>query len=203
MKIATYMLSCGDRTDVRRQTLANFMATDWNELPTVDVDSVTSGERLARMVHNYFELVQRAVDSKSELILLLEDDLRFNRYLRYNLERWYPLLNIGQDHHFLGSLFNPNMRMLERHNDRSFSIADPKFVFGSQALVVSLSTARHIVKNCDKVQGPHDIRMFRLASEVCPLHFHYPSLVQHVGFSSTWGGPFQRANDFQPDWKSS
>ena len=122
MKIATYMLSCEDRTNIRRQTLANFMATDWNEFPKVGVDSVTSGERLARMVRHYFELVRWAVDSKSELILLLEDDLRFNRYLRYNLERWSPLLNIGQDHHFLGSLFNPNIRMLECHNDRLFRL---------------------------------------------------------------------------------
>jgi hypothetical protein len=203
MNIATYMLSCEERTGVRRQTLASFRATDWNESPNVDIDSLTCGERVARMVRNYFELVQRGVDSKSELILLLEDDLRFNRHLRYNLERWYPLANAGQAQHFLGSLFNPNIRMLERHDDKSFAIADPKFVFGSQALVVSSSTARHVAERWDKVQGPHDLRVFRLASEVCPLYFHCPSLVQHVGFSSTWGGPFQRANDFQPDWKRS
>jgi hypothetical protein len=50
--------------------------------------------------------------------------------------------------------------------------------------------------------GMQDIRMSRLAGRKCPLFYHTPSLVQHVGERSTWGGSFHWAQDFSPDWRA-
>ena len=48
-----------------------------------------------------------------------------------------------------------------------------------------------------------DIRMSRLAGRFRPpLFYHAPSLVQHLGTVSTWGGGFHEAPDFDPDWKA-
>jgi hypothetical protein len=34
------------------------------------------------------------------------------------------------------------------------------------------------------------------------LYYHVPSLVQHVGKKSVWGGFFHQAADYDPLWKA-
>jgi hypothetical protein len=78
-----------------------------------------------------------------------------------------------------------------------------KGAFGSQALLISPSTARYLVTCWGVEPGPHaDLKLARLAARVCPLVYHLPSLVQHVGVQSLWGGPFHSAADFDKDWRS-
>jgi hypothetical protein len=47
-----------------------------------------------------------------------------------------------------------------------------------------------------------DIKMSRLAAKIGkPIYYHSPSLVQHVGQASVWGGSFHQSADFDADWR--
>jgi len=200
--VLAFMMSCAERSLLRCQTLSDLRATDWDEEPAIEINQTASGEARERILATAFRLLFRAIDTRPDIILFLEDDLRFNRHLRANLGCWHPLSGIGRGCHFFGSLYNPRVQELERHNDRGYFIADPRSIFGSQALILSLATVRHLVEHWDEVDGLLDFKMSRLAAAVCPIYYHIPSLVQHVGYSSTWGGPYHRACDFRPDWKA-
>jgi len=69
--------------------------------------------------------------------------------------------------------------------------------------VLSRRAVKYIVDHWDEVEGKQDIRISRLAGRLQPMMFyHSPSLVQHVGLESTWGGGFHTARDFDRDWKA-
>ena len=199
---AAYMLSCDEREETRRQTLANLRATDWRGPLRVELDRTTFARREERQEDTARRLLHSAVAEAPELILFLEDDLRFNLHLRHNLERWHPLSLLREGGHFFGSLYNPNIRELERRPEHAFFIADPQCVYGSQAFVLSLATARHIVEHWREVPGMQDIKMSRLAAQVCPIYYHLPSLVQHVGTQSVWGGHYHWTQDYDEGWKA-
>ena len=201
MQIAAYMLSCPAREAIRNQTLANLAETDWREPPIVEIDQ-TSHERLQqRQTETALRLLQRAVEDGPEFFLFLEDDLDFNRSLRHNLEYWFPLRQTARRGHFFGSIYNPNVRALERDDAHAFLVADPNSVYGSQAFVLSAATAQHIVNHWESLIGMQDIKMSRLAAQVTPIFYHRPSLVQHIS-ESVWGGQFHQALDFQQDWRA-
>ncbi len=46
-----------------------------------------------------------------------------------------------------------------------------------------------------------DIALARLAAQLAPLHYHVPSLVDHLGGESSWSGPQHPAQDFDPEWR--
>jgi hypothetical protein len=202
MHITAYMLSCAERSSIREQTVASLGATDWNENPSIYVNECTHGDRLERMAIGVFQLLQRAIADESEMILFIEDDVRFNRYLRHNLKRWLPLAGVSAHDMFFGSLFNPNIPAIERYHHEAYFVADAKYVLGSQALIFSLASACHLIDHWDELDDPPDYRMARLSGKVCSIYYHTPSLVQRVGRSSTWGGPYFRADDFRSDWKA-
>jgi hypothetical protein len=142
------------------------------------------------------------VADRAEFILFLEDDLLFNRHLRHNLQHWPPLLRAARDGHFFASLYNPTIRRLSSDPSASFFEADSNAVYGSQAFLLSLATARYMAEHWADVIGMQDIKMSRLAARVARIYYHTPSLVQHVGVKSAWGGGFHWANDFNADWKA-
>lgn len=199
MKIQALIVTCPDRADVLQTTLASLNATDWNAPPKIQMDVSAHGDRRERQTEN----VRRGLDwfsssSDSEFLLLLEDDLEFNRHLRWNLERWSPLLN-GRMH--FGSLYNPNIR--SRSRDLDYFIADPAACYGSQAYLLSHSLVAVALSGWPTVTGMQDIKITRLADAAGhSLHYHQPSLVQHIGIQSMWGGGFHQAGDFDGDWKS-
>ena len=203
MKISAYMLSCPERDAVRTRTLASLKACDWKQPARVVLDRATTGRRQDRQELAAFKLLQKALEDRVELILFLEDDLDFNLHLRYNLEHWEPLAQFKQGEHFYGSLYNPNVGELERRPERATMIARPETVYGSQAVVLSRATVAHMLAHWDEVPGMQDIKMSRLAGQVTPLYYHLPSLVQHTGVNSVWGGHFHTARDFQARWKAS
>jgi hypothetical protein len=41
-----------------------------------------------------------------------------------------------------------------------------------------------------------------LAARLGPIYYHTPSLVQHLGRQSAWGGHFHYAPDFDPKFKA-
>jgi hypothetical protein len=82
-------------------------------------------------------------------------------------------------------------------------IVDPHTAFGSQALLLSKDAVEYVVRRWDAVPGLQDIKIFRLLARLGnPVFYHAPSLVQHIGANSTWGGGFHQASDFDPAWKA-
>lgn len=200
--IKAYILSCPDRQQLRLQTLVNLRSTDWNDEPEIEIDQTTCERKQERQERTALRLLQRAVEEGPEYILFLEDDLDFNLHLRRNLQYWYPLVKTPSRMHFFASLYSPNIRRLAQSPRHAFFVADPNTVYGSQAFLLSLITARYITERWSDVVGMQDIKMSRLAARHCPLYYHTPSLVQHVGVESAWGGGFHSAADFSRDWKS-
>jgi hypothetical protein len=68
----------------------------------------------------------------------------------------------------------------------------------------SLDTARFIAAHWHEIEGMQDIKMSRLAARGgWPIYYHSPSLVQHIGRVSTWGGGYHYAPDFEPQFQAS
>jgi predicted O-methyltransferase YrrM len=201
MNITAYVLTCDEREPIRSRTLASLEAAGWTAPVCVEVDRSRSARPQDRQCESALALLRRAIDQGPELILFLEDDLEFNRHLPHNLAHWFPLNEWRPGEHFFASLYNPTIAGAERHEDLHFFVAVPEAVYGSQAFLLSLPTAHVLERQWDTVRGMQDIKMSRLASRVTPIHYHLPSLVQHVG-RSTWGGVAHTAADFSPDWRA-
>jgi hypothetical protein len=87
--------------------------------------------------------------------------------------------------------------------DENWSVIAPHSIFGSQAFLISSRAAHYFVRHWNEVEGLQDIKMSRLAGRLKrPLYYHTPSLIQHVGRESLWGGGFHQAPDFDPLWKA-
>jgi hypothetical protein len=199
MRIQPIIVTCPERAEMFAQTLARFQSTDWGDPPFVQMDTAVSGDRRMRQTKNVWEALEWFLQtSDADFALLLEDDLDFNRLLRWNLERWSPMVNTWLH---LGSLYNPNIRCVSDGGD--YFTADPGACYGSQAYVVSRVGASLSLRDWDKVVGMQDIKITRIvASAGHTLYYHRPSLVQHIGTESCWGGGFHNASDFSETWKA-
>lgn len=203
MRISAHMLSCAKRVMVREHTLANLRATDWDAEPQLELDQ--QAPHLApcvRMTAAVRQLLQCAASGHPQFILFLEDDLRFNRHLRYNIVQWLLKFDAAPDGHFFGSLFNPSGCAIGARISRDTIVVDGKCAFGSQAMLFSSATARHLLDKWDMYDSLHDFRMYHLAAMAGPVYCHVPSLVQHLNVPSTWGGRYARAHDFTADWRA-
>jgi hypothetical protein len=201
-----YVLSCEERADVCAETVADLARTDWGTAPTVVLDESTAPKKLQRIVDTGLQLLSRAVDDADDgddddMFLVCEDDVTFNRALRHNLERWAPIVDRRPDGHLFGSLYNPNV-VPPAPDGATAVVADPRCFYGSQGMVVSVTTARALVAEWHDGDGPLDLRISRLAARWSPLWYHLPSLVQHRPVASTWGGQPHVAVDFSADWRA-
>ncbi len=199
-----YVLSCEERADVCAETLADLGRTDWGSPPTVVIDESRAARKIERINDAGLQLLTRAVDESDgddDVFLFSEDDVSFNRSLRHNLEHWGPVVERRADGHLFGSLYNPNV--VARAGDGvTATVADPTRFYGSQGMVMSVTTARSLVEWWDDGHGPLDLRISRLAARWSPLWHHSPSLVQHRAVDSTWGGAPHSAIDFSVDWRA-
>jgi hypothetical protein len=198
--VAACMISCPQRDALRRETLRRLAATDWADAPVmVQVDNTGLPEARDRQTQNTLDALQTGFATGSDYVLFLEDDLDFNRHIRHNLFRWRPV----QDGELtLGSIYNPNLAPLACDLKRQAYIVSPHHIFGSQAFVISRRTLRYLIDHWKDGEGMQDIRISRLAGKLKrPIYYHSPSLVQHVGRESVWGGSFHQSPDFDPDWK--
>ena len=202
MSIAARMLSCPEREEVRNQTLSKLRHAGWIDDVLVEVDHTTFARRQERQEHTALELLRHAEGAAADFILFLEDDLDFNAHLAHNLERWQPLKQLAAGSHFFGSLYNPTVYARTWDLDHAYFIADPETVYGSQAFILAKATVGYIVEHWAEVPGMQDVKISRLAARLCPLYYHIPSLVQHVGEASAWGGPYHWTNDFSADWRA-
>lgn len=200
-RIQPVMISCPEREPVRRRTIDNLRQTDWTDAPVLlQVDPGTSSDRRARQTECALLGLRQGLASEADYILFLEDDLIFNRHLRHNLLRWNPLRSgaVG-----LAGLYNPRLREMAFDFRNNARIIAPGSIFGSQAFLISRVIARRVVRQWDRIPGMQDVRISRIAGTLkTPVFYHAPSLVQHVGTESVWGGPFHQATDFDPDWRA-
>ena len=196
MNIVPIMITCGGREAVLAKTLESWRRTDFGCDPLIQVDT-GGGDRRGRQTRNSFQALGRAFFVPDvDFILFMEDDLEFNPHLKANLVSWAPLTDslLSLEKRFFGSLYNPNIRELSVHDD--YFVADPDAVYGSQCFILSRSMAEEIVRRWHRYEGMQDIRMSRIAGRDSSIYYHRPSLVQHVGATSTWGGHFHQCADF-------
>src|SRR5271166_6177570 len=176
MNIRCYMESCRAREAVRNSTIVDLSATDWNGSPIVELDDPSSELSLERQLLLVLRILRCAVAERAELILLLEDDLTFNKHLRHNIEAWYPLRQLRQGQHFFASLFNPGVTFHKLSPALAYGEACPQSTLGSQALLLTNATARYIVTCWGVEAAIHtDVKLRSLAARVCPLSYHVPS----------------------------
>ena len=195
------MISCPERTELLGRTLEDFAQTDWDIASVhVQIDIETGADHRGRQTKTALCALQWSLGTGADYILFLEDDLSFNRHLRHNLERWAPLRNREVA---LAGLYNPNLRESAYDLRNQAVVVAPQSIFGSQAFLLSRAAVAYVVRHWDQVEGMQDIRISRLAGRLRnPVLYHCPSLVQHVGRSSVWGGPFHQAPDFDRHWKA-
>jgi hypothetical protein len=200
-KILAVMISCVERDELRAQTLQNLAATDWGgQRVHVQFDAGTAVRKQERQEETSRAALQTMLQAKLDYILFLEDDLQFNRHLLWNLRHWAPL---QRGEVTLAGLYAPNIGWFQRNEEKHWFIADPNTIYGSQAFLVSREAAAYMVEHWREVEGMQDIKMSRLAAQLGkPIYYHSPSLVQHVGQESVWGGGFHQSADYDGDWRS-
>jgi hypothetical protein len=199
-RFAPFILTTPGRAWLFEQTLRDLYRSEW--VPPVcvyqGVDVVQSeGDRV---VAGARYVLEHAVGCGAQFIIFLEDDLRFNRYLAHNLRTWLPLQNVAPTDFFVASLYDPGVRALEYCHDDGYFVADPECAYGSQALVLSVPSARDILAHWDEESGFHDFRLFRLGARRCPIHYHIPPLVQHVGSPISASRVIHCVAEFDPYW---
>ncbi len=195
------MISCQERAARRRQTLRNLAGTDWGREPVhVVIDRHPSPDPRERQTATALSALQWGLASDAEYLLFLEDDLSFNRHIRHNLNHWNLLQNRTIT---LAGLYNPHLGESACDPANQALILNPNRIFGSQAFLISKPTMDCIVRNWDRVEGMQDIKISRLAGLLKrPIVYHCPSLVQHVGTKSVWGGWYHYASDYERHWKA-
>lgn len=199
--VMAVMISCTEREELRARTLSNLASTDWGNEPLhFQMDGGTEADRKARQTECAFLALERALHRKADYTLFLEDDLEFNRYLRHNLLNW----EAARDRRItLAGLYNPGLWESAYSIKYRARIIAPHRIFGSQAMLLSKEALKYVVRNWNRVSGLQDVRISRLAGRLqSPIMYHAPSLVQHVGVESVWGGKYHKARDFDPDWRS-
>lgn len=189
MRWCTYMISCAARAHDRALTLASLAASDWRQEPIVILDDGQGQSPLARMIRTWARALAQAANCRADLVLLIEDDLRFSSHLLASLENWLPLVRHGR--YFFASLYDNSWPLFHLQEGPNYAVASAEFFWGSQALVMTPETASVIVRSLDRLKTPYiDERMGKLAAQVTAIFHHRPGLVQHVGVS-TWN-PIRR-----------
>ncbi len=200
-QIVAVMISCSLRKSVRLATLRRLGRTDWDRSAlTVIEDTSSHADPQVRQTETALRALVHGLASGARHVLFLEDDLDFNHHLLHNLRQWSL---VQQDQIGLASLYNPGVREAACDLAGNAYIVRPQFVFGSQSFLLSRPVLANVVQNWTSVAGMQDIRMASLAGRLrLPIYYHVPSLVQHVGRNSTWGGGFHHARDFDASWRA-
>ncbi len=208
MDLEAFIISCPQREQVRARTLASLTASDWKGGVHVVIDDCPATVPvLQRIGETWFRAVQAASLAKADCLLLLEDDVEVGRHIRHNLETWKPIVAVrarsGRGYQLYGSLYDPGILRFRSKQADQYFYAFPQLVWGAQAVVMSPETARLLVARWRTRDEEPDLKMPRIAAAVTPIFYHLPSLVQHIGTSSTWGGTPHSARAYDPEWRRS
>lgn len=202
MNCAVLVMSCAERRTALDATLTRLAQTGWPSTPEVVLDDELGERRIDRIHRTWRRVIRRAAVTTSELVLLLEDDIVFGRFFVENLRSWEPLRRLPPSRAFYASLYNAGRPFIRRQATDRYLIADPRSVWGAQAIVLTPATARFIDTHWEEVDGNPDQRMPLIAGRVTPIYFHVPSLVDHAPEPTTWGGMEHSALDFDMDWRA-
>jgi hypothetical protein len=201
--IEARIISCRQRADILARTLELWRGTDWGSQPSITLDESVAADPVARITETWLRVLVEAAEGEVDLWLILEDDIEPNRFLRHNLEHWRPLRLSDSRGPFFASLYRCRQTARWRHPGARFMVAVPECTWGSQALVLSRTTIRHILRFWEEECSAHqDVRMALLAARLSPLFYHLPSLVQHQAVASTWAQDRHQAEDFDPLWRA-
>lgn len=199
-RILPVIISCENRATFSRQTKENFEKTDWENLPIrVQMDNNDGADHPRRHTQCAYLALQNSLQSDADYVLLLEDDLEFNRYLSHNLQRWHPIQTRRVT---LASLYNPSVRESACAVGQNTRIVAASRATGNQAFLIARLTVKHLVLNWNKVDAPLDAKIPRLAGRLArSFLYHAPSLVQCTGKAAPWHEAALRAVDFDPTWR--
>jgi hypothetical protein len=92
--LPVYILTCPGREESLKETLASVAGSDWPEAPRVVPDPGTGYSERSNanpIARGHLAVLRRALDDGAPHFLVLEDDVRVNRWLHHNLTRWEPL----------------------------------------------------------------------------------------------------------------
>lgn len=202
MRFRTFVMSCAERHATLASTLSRLAACGWPPVDHVVLDDGVGARPIERIHRTWRRMIREASLADSPFVLLLEDDLVFGRFFTENLRSWNVLNQVARGGAFYGSLYNAGRPFLARRPLERYLVADARFVWGSQALVLTPGTARYVDANWDTGSGNPDQRMPLIASRVTPIYYHLPSLVDHAPVPTTWGGIDHTALDFDSDYRA-
>jgi hypothetical protein len=196
------MVSCPERSDVRKRTLSSLAGSDWTETPNFVLDDGQGEPSLARIQRTWLRALEKAEAANTELVLLLEDDLAFCRHLAHNVFSWPILREQHPGRALFASLYDPGHPFLKESTQDRYRAIHPFSMWGSQAILTTPQTARFLNANWDKSVGNCDLRMPRILGAVTTIYTHLPSLVEHADTPTTWGGFSHRAQTYDPEWRA-
>jgi len=203
MHVSAFVMSCEERQVTLAQTLASLAASGWDSPPEIILDQEFGDSKLGRIWDTWKRMIARAARAETPYVLLLEDDVIFGGWFTHNVHSWRLLRGVPYNAGFYASLYNPGLPYVMRNESENYQVADPRWVWGSQALLLSTSTARYIDRNWHNLNLNPDLRMPRLVRPITAVYYHVPSLVDHAPAPTTWGGMVHSAIDFDPDWRQS
>jgi hypothetical protein len=203
MQFSTFVMSCAARAAELERTIQRLRASGWPEPPEVVLDDGIGEQPIDRIHRTWQRMIRRAAESGARYSLLLEDDVVFGKWFPHNLLSWKLLHEPAPSGAFYASLYNPSRPFIVRKPEQRFLVADARFVWGAQALVMTPRTAGFVAANWESAAGNPDQRMPLIAARVTPIYMHVPSLVDHAPARTTWGGIEHSAPDFVPDWRAS
>lgn len=201
LKLAVVLVSCRARDARRAETLQGLVQAGWPvESVAVTLDEGRFDDPVDRLTHTAWRALRTALESDADYVLLLEDDLEFNRHLVENLRHWGPLRRRELE---IGGLCNLGARELAWDVPGAACLVHPHDILGSQAVLFSRRMLDHCLAHWFEAPPDLDLKLGALAGKLRqPFFFHYPSLVQHVGRASTLGHTWRPSLDYDPDWRA-
>jgi hypothetical protein len=203
MRFTALVMSCPERASTLARTRQRLSECGWDGPLEVVLDDGIGQRPIDRIWRTWRRMIQRAGQLQTRFALLLEDDVVFGRWFCHNLNSWSLLREVAPGRAFYASLYNPGRPIIIRRVAERYLVADPRFVWGAQAIVKTPETARYIDTHWDSASGNPDQRMPAIAARVTSIYYHVPSLVDHESVPTTWGGIEHSARDFDPQWRAS
>ncbi|HEY7154088.1 MAG TPA: hypothetical protein VH575_09050, partial [Gemmataceae bacterium] len=212
-RLRAYFVSYAANHESLRLTLEDFRQSDWGEEPIVFMqpDDWPTGKPSASA--NYRRVLEHAYEDGCDFAVILEDDVRVNRWLRHNLTT-NPLVRRDQCDYL--SLFMPDLIVspwLRHERHLGYRLAKPLYagpnqlwqryrIWGSQGYVLSRRFLRAALERWERLKEGQDARVLSVCSELqLPLWYTCPCLLEHAPLTSAFGTPSALAPDFDVDFR--
>jgi ADP-heptose:LPS heptosyltransferase len=196
LRLFPVLISSRDHQAARQRTLANLAGTDWGRRPLqVQFEEKRFSCAEENTTHAAWLALRTGLSTQADYLLLLAEDLEFNRYFLHNLRAW-PLLHGRQ----LGcaSLTHPGSYELARFPACRAKATDPRFGLGFEALLLSRPAIRFLLDHWSEGPARLDLKIGMLADRWdWPAFCHWPALVRSVGLNHG-----DRRSSFNRAWQA-